>query len=77
MTYGGLRGRSAQNLRWGTGRTAHASVPPICGEVAFVRCARKHEESKKGVIKELFSEIGFFSGEERVVYDITQITVDD
>jgi len=32
---------------------------------------RKFEESKKGVIKELFSENRAFSREERVIYDIT------
>jgi len=35
----------------------------------FVGCARKHEQSKKVVTNELFSEIGFFR-EERVIYDI-------
>ena len=37
----------------------------------FVGCVRKHEQSKKGVIKELFSENRGFSCEERVIYDIT------
>jgi len=45
--------------------TAHATVPPIFWEVVFVGFVRKHEQSKKGVIKELFSEIGGIS------YDIT------
>ena len=51
---------------WGDGPqkfevgTAHASVPPIFSEVLFVGCVRKCEQSKKGVIKELFSEIGDF-----------------
>ena len=34
--------------------------PLIFWEVVFVWFARKHEQSKKGVIKELFSEIGVF-----------------
>ena len=41
------------------GRPVHPS-PPIFSEVGFVECAQKLEQSKKGVIKELFSEIGVF-----------------
>ena len=36
------------------------TVPQNMRKVVFVGCARKHEQSKKGVIKELFSEIGVF-----------------
>src|SRR6218665_632354 len=42
------------NLRWGT---AHASVTPDILRSSVVGCARKYEQSKKGVIKEFFSEI--------------------
>jgi len=56
-TYRGTGGTAPKI--WGGG-TAHAFVSPIFWEVMFVRRARKHEQSKKGIIKELFSEIGVF-----------------
>src|SRR6218665_3474123 len=34
--------------------------PPNILRSSVVGCARKYEKCKKGVIKELFSEIGFF-----------------
>ena len=38
----------------------------------FVGCARKHEQSKKDVVKELFSEIGVFLVKKgSIKYDIT------
>ena len=44
-------GWSPKNLRWGDGPRIR---PPIFWEVVFVGCVRKHEQSKKGVVKELF-----------------------
>ena len=41
---------------WGEG-TAHASVPLNILRSSVVGCARKYEQSEKGVIKEFFSEI--------------------
>ena len=68
----GTWGKVPQNLRWGT---AHASVPPIFLEVVFVGCARKYEQSKKGVIKELFFEISVFLVKKGSYNDITHSTV--
>ena len=53
---GGTEGTAPQNLRWGT---AQASTPNILRS-SVVRCARKYEQSKKDVIKKLFSEIVVF-----------------
>ena len=58
---GDLRGLGAvppKNVRWGT---AHASVLPNILRSSVVGRAPKYEQSKKkGVIKELFSEIVVF-----------------
>ena len=56
---GGDLGETVPPKIWGGG-TAHASVPPIFWAVVFVGSVQKHEQSKKGVIKELFYEIGVF-----------------
>src|SRR6218665_702415 len=67
-----LRGTQSRAKTWGTGGTAPkfevgdgpCSRPPnilrssVC---QFVRCARKREQSKKGVMKELFSEKGSYA----------------
>ena len=54
--------RTRENLGYGPPKEDGPCVrpPPIFWEVVFVGCGLKHEQSKKGVIKELFSEIGVF-----------------
>jgi len=49
--------------------------PPNILRSSVVGCARKYEESKKGVIKEFFSEIVVFSSEKRVIYDNTTFNI--
>jgi len=44
----GTGGRSPKNLKWGT---AHASVPPIFGEVSL---SANYELTKQGVMEECF-----------------------
>src|SRR6218665_1444082 len=52
---GDLGGRSPQKFEVG-GRPMHPS--PNILRSSLVGCARKYEQSKKGVIKEFFAEIG-------------------
>ena len=55
---GGLGDGPLKNFRWGT---AHASVPlSNISRSSVIGCVRKYELSKKGVIKEFFSELDVF-----------------
>ena len=54
---GGWGDGPPHNLRW-EGRSMHP--PPNILRSSVVGCVRKYEQSKKGAIKELFSEILVF-----------------
>ena len=58
-----FRGRDlggAAPPKFEVGETAHASVPTNILRSSVVGRARKYEQSKKGVVKEFFSEIVVF-----------------